>query len=74
MEDAWLKELELVRGSFKGTRSWSPDEERELLEKGNVSGYHGTSIYDTDLYPELADDPTTVAFRKLTAGTPYTDV
>lgn len=32
------------------------------------------TVYDTDLYPMLADDPTAVAFHKITAGTTFTDV
>lgn len=63
-----------MRAGFKGSRNWSPEEKRELLEKGKVSGYHGSSVYDTDLFPELADDPTAVAFHKVTAGTAYVDV
>lgn len=73
-EDAWLRETELHRAGFKGSRSWNPEEKRELLEKGKVSNYHGMIVYDTDLYPMLADDPTAVAFHKITAGTTFTDV
>ncbi|KFM75263.1 Teneurin-1, partial [Stegodyphus mimosarum] len=74
INDAWQRETNLVRVGFKGSRPWTPEERRELLEKGIVSGYHGSIVHNTDEFPELADDPTAVAFHKLQADMVYEDV
>ncbi|XP_054706826.1 teneurin-m-like [Uloborus diversus] len=68
VDDAWLMEADLLRKGQRGSRTWSPEEKRELTEKGHVSGYRGASVHDTDVFPELADDPTAVAFHKASAA------
>ena len=30
-EDAWIREADLIRGGYKGSRSWNPEEKRELF-------------------------------------------
>ncbi|GIY38864.1 teneurin-m [Caerostris extrusa] len=65
VEEAWAREAELVRKGWRGRREWSPEERRELMEKGKVTGYYGTSAHVTDAFTDLADDPTAVTFHKL---------
>ncbi|KAF8782804.1 Teneurin-m like protein [Argiope bruennichi] len=71
VEDAWAKEAELVRKGYKGRRKWTPEERRELMEKGSVTGYYGTSVHVTDVFTDLADDPTAVTFHPLEPGSQY---
>ncbi|KAG8184007.1 hypothetical protein JTE90_024464 [Oedothorax gibbosus] len=38
VEDAWLREAEMVRKGLRGRHPWSPEERRELMEKGTARG------------------------------------
>ncbi|XP_067120237.1 teneurin-m-like isoform X3 [Centruroides vittatus] len=64
VEEAWQQEVELVRNGHRGSQEWSKQERDELLASGLVSRYYGTDIQDIEKYPQLADDPTNVVFRR----------
>ncbi|XP_065289524.1 teneurin-m isoform X4 [Dermacentor albipictus] len=64
VDDAWTQELELVRNGHKGSNDWTKGEREELMATGMVARYFGTDVHDIEKYPELADDPSNVAFRK----------
>lgn len=64
VDDAWIQELELLKNGHKGSNEWTKGEREELLNTGLVGRYFGTDVHDIEKYPELADDPSNVAFRK----------
>ncbi|CAN7937034.1 unnamed protein product [Ixodes hexagonus] len=64
VDDAWTQELELLKNGHKGSNDWTKGEREELLANGLVARYFGTDVHDIEKYPELADDPSNVAFRK----------
>ncbi|CAN7975618.1 unnamed protein product, partial [Ixodes persulcatus] len=64
VDDAWTQELELLKNGHKGSNDWTKSEREELLANGLVARYFGTDVHDIEKYPELADDPSNVAFRK----------
>lgn len=64
VDDAWTQELELVRNGHKGSNDWTKGEREELMATGMVARYFGTDVHDIEKYPELADDPSNVSFRK----------
>ncbi|PRD31504.1 UNVERIFIED_CONTAM: Ten-m [Trichonephila clavipes] len=71
VDDAWAREAEMVRKGFRGRQQWTPEERRELMEKGSVTGYYGMSVHVTDLFTDLADDPTAVTFHRIEPGSQY---
>lgn len=64
VEEAWQQEVDLIRNGHRGSQEWSKQERDELLASGMVSRYYGTDIQDIEKYPQLADDPTNVVFRR----------
>lgn len=40
VRNAWKEEKERVKNG-QGTRDWTPSQQRELLQRGAVSGYEG---------------------------------
>jgi hypothetical protein len=68
VKEAWRQEAELVRRTGQGTHQWTPDEMRELLDTGKVSGYEGHHINNVNDHPQLARDPNNIKFAKGRAG------
>lgn len=58
---AWKEEQSRVSNG-QGTRKWSLDEQKELLERGAVSGYEGHHMKSVSLYPEYAGDSRNIQF------------
>lgn len=61
---SWHKEKEALKNGFLGTVEWSTSEVDEIMKLGYASAYEGEYIHDVQLYPELAEDPYNVRFRK----------
>ena len=61
VDRAWEREVELVRDG-KGTRQWTAEEQKELLEKGRVEGYHGHHMQSVKINPENAGNPDNIQF------------
>lgn len=53
VKDAWAREQELINQG-KGTVDWTPEQQKELMEKGRVSGYEGQHMKSVHEYPEYA--------------------
>ncbi|CAH1394248.1 unnamed protein product [Nezara viridula] len=64
VERAWEIEKSLVSSGLSGRGEWTEEEREELLLRGRVDGYDGIDIHSIQRYPQLADDPGNVAFRK----------
>lgn len=64
IKDAWQREIKLVQKGLRGSREWTKAEKEDLLTKGVVTDYYGTDIHDVEKFPQLADDPTNIVFRK----------
>lgn len=64
VERAWELEKALVTAGLSGRGEWSEEEREELSLRGRVEGYEGTDIHSVQRYPQLADDPGNVAFRR----------
>lgn len=64
VERAWELEKQLVTAGFQGRGEWSDEEREELMLHGRVDGYEGVDIHSIHRYPQLADDPGNVAFRR----------
>nr|CAD7459023.1 unnamed protein product [Timema tahoe] len=64
VERAWELEKQLVMAGFSGRGDWSEEEREELLLHGDVDGFEGVDIHSIHHYPQLADDPGNVAFRR----------
>lgn len=63
---AWNKEQQLVKEG-KGTRNWSPEQQKDILEKGKAydeSGvaFQGQHMKSADKYPEYQGDPDNIQF------------
>lgn len=61
VRNAWKNEQELVREG-KGTRDWTIEEQKELLESGSVDGYEGHHMKSVSLYPKYAGDADNIQF------------
>ncbi|WP_066925661.1 hypothetical protein [Murdochiella massiliensis] len=61
VRNAWKEEKERVNNG-QGTRDWTPSQQRELLQRGAVSGYEGHHMKSVSLYPEYAGDPSNIQF------------
>ena len=59
--EAWKKEKEYVLNG-KGTRDWSPKEQRELVSKGKVAGYQGHHMKSVDGHNSKAGNPDNIQF------------
>lgn len=61
VRSAWKDERTRVEQG-QGTRDWSPDEQKELLSTGRVSGYEGHHMKSVSLFPEQAGNPENIQF------------
>lgn len=61
VRNAWKNEKELVKNGC-GTRDWSVKEQKELLERGSVSGYEGHHMKSVSVYPEQAGNYQNIQF------------
>ncbi len=57
-------EKAIVSAGFRGRGDWSPEEREELISNGVVGGWEGVELHTLHRYPQLADDPGNVAFRR----------
>uniref|UniRef100_A0A8D8UYU9 Tenascin-like protein n=1 Tax=Cacopsylla melanoneura TaxID=428564 RepID=A0A8D8UYU9_9HEMI len=65
VERAWEIEKSLIMNGLSGGRGdWTKEEREELNLRGRVEGYEGVDIHSVQRYPQLADDPGNVTFRK----------
>ncbi|KAL0272982.1 UNVERIFIED_CONTAM: hypothetical protein PYX00_005770 [Menopon gallinae] len=64
VERAWEMEKQLVAAGLQGRGDWTEEEKEELLLHGEVDTYEGTDIHSAHKYPQLADDPGNIAFRR----------
>jgi len=62
VDQAWKREAELVRETGEGSREWTADQKKELLETGRVKGYQGHHINSVNGNPEQARNPQNVEF------------
>lgn len=63
VKNAWAEERERVKNG-QGTRNWTPDQQKELLERGAVSGYQGHHMKSVSLYPKHAGNSKNIQFLK----------
>lgn len=61
VRNAWKEEKERVKNG-QGTRNWTPEQQRELVERGAVTGFEGHHMKSVSLYPEYAGDPNNIQF------------
>ncbi|KAK6625770.1 hypothetical protein RUM43_006069 [Polyplax serrata] len=64
VERAWEMEKQLVAAGLQGRGDWTEEEKEELLLHGEVDAYEGVDIHSAHRYPQLADDPGNIAFRR----------
>uniref|UniRef100_A0A1B6CCY7 Tenascin-like protein n=1 Tax=Clastoptera arizonana TaxID=38151 RepID=A0A1B6CCY7_9HEMI len=67
VERAWELEKALISSGLSGRGEWTEEEREEIILHGRAEGYDGTDIHSVQRYPQLADDPGNVAFRKDTS-------
>ena len=63
---AWNKEQKLVQEG-KGTREWTPQQQRDILEKGkayddNGKAFEGQHMKSAEMYPEYQGEPGNIQF------------
>ena len=66
VREAWNKELELVQEG-KGTREWTLEQQKEILEKGraydeNGKAFEGQHMKSAEMYPEYQGEPGNIQF------------
>lgn len=66
VREAWNKELELVQEG-KGTREWTPEQQKDILEKGraydeNGKAFEGQHMKSAKMYPEYQGEPGNIQF------------
>ena len=61
VRNAWKAECQRVQEG-KGSRNWSVQEQKEMLERGSVKGYEGHHMKSVSEYPEYAGDPNNIQF------------
>ena len=66
VREAWNKELELVQEG-KGTREWTPEQQKNILEKGraydeNGKAFEGQHMKSAEMYPEYQGEPGNIQF------------
>lgn len=66
VQEAWQREVFYLRHGLSGMtkHDWSVDEKKTLLHTGIVREYFGSDIHGIERYPQLADDPTNVRFKR----------
>lgn len=69
IERGWETERALLSVGLSGVKGdWTDEEKDELLNRGKIEGYDGSDIHSPQRYPELADDPGNIVFKKDVAG------
>lgn len=66
VREAWNKELELVQEG-KGTREWTPEQQKDILEKGraydeNGKAFEGQHMKSAEMYLEYQGEPRNIQF------------
>ena len=66
IREAWEKEQELVKEG-KGTRNWTPEQQKDILEKGkaydeNGKAFEGQHMKSAEQYPEYQRNPGNIQF------------
>lgn len=61
VRNAWKLEKDRVANG-NGTRNWSKEQQKELLERGSVKGFEGHHMKSVSVYPEYASDPKNIQF------------
>ncbi|GFH42495.1 hypothetical protein Hs30E_10460 [Lactococcus hodotermopsidis] len=61
VRDAWGKEKARV-AQGEGTRDWSPEQQKEIMENGHADGYDGHHMKCVSSYPEQAGNPDNIQF------------
>ena len=66
IREAWEKEQELVKEG-KGTRDWTPEQQKDILEKGkaydeNGKAFEGQHMKSAEQYPEYQGNPGNIQF------------
>ena len=66
VREAWNKELELVQEG-KGTREWTPEQQKDILEKGRAydekgKAFEGQHMKSAEMYPEYQGEPGSIQF------------
>lgn len=66
VREAWDKEKELVLEG-KGTREWTPEQQKEILEKGRAydetgKAFEGQHMKSAEMYPEYQGEPGNIQF------------
>lgn len=70
VQEAWQREVYYLRHGHPGLvkSDWSGEEKKSLLHSGLVREYFGSDIHGIERYPQLADDPTNVRFKRDSSG------
>lgn len=58
---AWKEEQARVKEG-RGTRDWTPSQQKEILERGSVKGYDGHHMKSVSQFPEYAGDSKNIQF------------
>lgn len=58
---AWKIEAERVKSGV-GTRDWTPEQQKEIIERGSVRGYEGHHMKSVSLFPQYAGEPKNIQF------------
>lgn len=58
---AWKEEQARVE-SGHGTRLWTKEQQKEVLDRGSVRGFEGHHMKSVSLYPEQAGNPENIQF------------
>lgn len=66
VREAWIKEQNLVQEG-KGTRAWTPEQQKDILEKGKAyddsgKAFEGQHMKSAEQYPEYQGDPGNIQF------------
>ncbi|XP_016839726.1 teneurin-a isoform X5 [Nasonia vitripennis] len=61
---AWHREREALKANTPTSIEWTATEQEEIIKMGMASNYEGEYVHDSQLYPELAEDPYNVRFVK----------
>lgn len=66
VREAWIKEQNLVQEG-KGTRAWTPEQQKDILEKGKAyddsgKAIEGQHMKSAEQYPEYQGDPGNIQF------------
>lgn len=65
LSQRWAHERQLLLADAHGAASWSDQDKEHILRAGSAPGYRADYFHPVDAYPELADDPSNLVFRKL---------